>query len=110
MAYTPAPKAVTPRGTFIWPKLNEPDTKYDPMGVYETKIAFDEDTDLSSMQKRVQNLIDEKYDEIVDGLKAEGKGGLAKKIVKRPMDDLFKPEEDEATGEETGRIIVKAKM
>ena len=110
MAFTPAVKKVTPKGTFIWPKLNEPDTKFDPAGVYETKIAFEAGTDLSSLKGKCQEIIDQKYDEIVDQLTNDGKAGLAKKVSKRDLDDIFVAEEDEATGEETGRIIAKAKM
>ena len=110
MAFTPAPKAVTPKGTFIWPKLNEPDTKYNADGVYEVKLAFDEGTDLSALKAKVQKQIDKKYDDMVEQLTADGKGGMAKKLTKRDIDDHFKAEEDEATGEETGRVIIKAKM
>lgn len=110
MAFTPAPKFVTPKGTFIWPKLNEPDTKHVAEGVYEVKLAFEEGTDLSNFKAKVQKQIDRKYDEMVAELTEQGKAGLAKKITKRDIDEIFKPEEDEATGDETGRIIVKAKM
>lgn len=110
MAFTPAPKMVTPKGTFIWPRLNEPDTKYVAEGVYTVKHAFEADTDLSKMKEKAQAQIDKKYDEIVSQLEEDGKGGLAKKVVKRDLDEIFKPEEDEATGDETGRIIINAKM
>lgn len=110
MAFTPAPKMVTPRGTFIWPRLNEPDTKYVAEGVYEVKLAFDEGTDLASFKAKVQKQIDKKFDEITGQLVDDGKAGLAKKITKRDLDDIFKAEEDEATGDETGRIVIKAKM
>ena len=110
MAFTPAPKVVTPKGTFIWPKLNEPDTKYNADGVYEVKIAFDADTDISALKAKVQKQIDKKYNDMVEQLEADGKGGLAKKLSKRDLDDHFKAEEDEATGEETGRVVIKAKM
>lgn len=110
MAFTPAPKVVTPKGTAIWPKLNAPDTKYNADGVYEVKLAFDAGTDLSAIKNKVQQQIDRKYDEMVEQLEADGKGGLAKKLAKRPLDDHFKAEEDEQTGDETGRVIIKAKM
>lgn len=110
MAFTRAPRYVTPKGTAIWPKLNEPDTKFDPAGVYEVKLAFDEDVDLDDFKTKVQKQIDAKYAEIVSKLEDEGKGGLAKKVTKRDIDELFKAEEDDATGDETGRILIKAKM
>src|SRR3546814_13154715 len=102
------PKVVTPKGVGIYPRLNAPDTKYNAAGVYETKLAFDADTPgLSKLQEKVSALIDAKHDEVVAELTEAGKGGLAKKIGKVSP---FKPEEDPETGEETGRIIIKAKM
>lgn len=110
------PKVVTPKGTAIWPRLNTPDTKYNKAGVYEVKLAFEEgDAGLAPLQEKVQGLLDAKYDEIVEEqtqkLTEAGKKGLIKKFV----DSLekvspFKAEEDPETGDETGRVIVKAKM
>lgn len=110
MSFTKPPTAVTPEGVFIWPRLNQPDTKYVSEGVYEVKLAFEGDVDLSTLKAGVQKQLDAKFDEIVGKLNEEGKGGLAKKVTKRDIDDIFKPEEDEATGDETGRTIIKAKM
>jgi hypothetical protein len=40
-------KIVTPKGTAVWPKLNEPDRKFQPEGVYTVKlrVAVDEAQD-----------------------------------------------------------------
>lgn len=108
--FSKGPIKVTPKGTAIFPRLNTPDTKYKAEGVYEVKLAFDADTDLTKLEAAVQKEIDKKYDAMVAELKEAGKAGLAKKITKRPLDDHFKAEEDEATGDETGRIVIKAKM
>lgn len=108
MAFKSYPKVTTPRGVAIWPRLNEPDTKYDSAGVYEAKIAIDaNDPGLAKMQAQVEAIIDEKFAEVVKELTDAGKAGLAKKITKVSP---FKPEEDADTGEETGRIIIKGKM
>ena len=99
---------VTPKGTAIFPKLNTPDTKFNAAGVYEVKLAFDADTPgLDAFRAKVEAMVDERYDEEVAALTEAGKGGLAKKLTKVSP---FKAEEDPATGEETGRILVKAKM
>jgi len=104
------PKAVTPRGTGIYPRLNSPDTKYNKAGVYEVKLAMEPDeAGLDKLQQKVSDLIDAKYDEVVAELNANGKAGLAKKVTKRDLAEIFKPEEDDE-GNETGRIIIKAKM
>ncbi|HEY0623152.1 hypothetical protein [Sphingomonas sp.] len=99
---------VTPKGTAIFPKLNTPDTKFNAAGVYEVKLAFDADTPgLDKFRQIVEQMVDERFDEEVKALEDAGKGGLAKKLTKVSP---FKAEEDPATGDETGRILVKAKM
>lgn len=102
--------AVTPKGVAIWPKLNTPD-EYKGKLHFKTKLAFDaDDPALAPLKDKVSELIDAHYDEIVADLTANNKAGVAKKFTKRSIDDIFKPEEDEATGEETGRVIITAKM
>jgi hypothetical protein len=36
-------KITTPIGTAVWPKLNEPDRRFEPEGVYEVKLRLPED-------------------------------------------------------------------
>ncbi|WJY17651.1 hypothetical protein QQS45_08315 [Alteriqipengyuania flavescens] len=101
-------EAVTPKGTAIWPRLNTPDTKFDPAGKYTCKIAVPgDDEGLAALRKQTQELIDEKFDEVVAKLKEDGKGAVAKKVSKA---DPFVAEEDPETGEETGNILINAKM
>lgn len=108
MAGNSYPRATTPRGTAIWPRLNEPDTKYKAEGKYEAKIAIEGGAPgLEDFMKKVNDLTNKHYDEIVAQLKADGKDGLASKVKKAY---LIKPEEDEKTGEETGRFLLKASM
>lgn len=110
------PKIVTPRGTAIWPRLNEPDTKYNPAGKFEAKIAIEPDADgLAAMQAQVDKLLDAKYDEVIaeqtDKLIKAGKKGLVDKFVESlTKRSPFTPEVDGETGEETGRLLVKAGM
>lgn len=111
-----APKAVTPRGTTIWPRLNTPDDKFNKAGVYSTKIAIDgDDAGLAKLREQVDTLIDAKYDEVVaeitESLTKQGKKGLiAKQVAAVSKVSPFKAEEDDETGEETGRVIINAKM
>lgn len=108
MADARYPRATTPRGTAIWPRLNTPDTKYKAEGKYEAKIAIDADAPgLEAFMQKVNDLTDKHYDEVVQKLKDEGKDGIAAKVKKAY---LIKPEEDEKTGEETGRMLLKASM
>lgn len=99
----------TPKGVAIWPKLNEPDTKYKAEGVYEVKLAFDaNDPALEPIRKKIDETIEAAYQEQVDKLTEQGKKGLIAKLKK--ADSPIKVEEDEETGEETGRVILKFKM
>ena len=104
--------AVTPKGTAVgYQSLNTPDTKFNKAGVYKTKLAIDaDDAGLAKLRETVEQMIDEKHSEIVAELTADKKAAVAKKVTKRDLDDIFKPEEDEDTGEETGRIVITAKM
>jgi hypothetical protein len=102
------PKVTTPRGIAIWPRLNTPDTKFNKAGKYEAKIAIDaNDPGLAKLQEQVEQLIDAKFDEVVKEMTESGKAGLARKVTKVSP---FKAEEDPETGDETGRIMIKAGM
>lgn len=102
-------ETVTPKGTTVYPKLNEPDTKYNPKGSYETKLTFD-DANAGPVQDFValaEKVRDEFFDELVARLTAEKKGAAAKQLKKV---DVLKAELDKETGEETGKVFIKAKM
>lgn len=100
--------AVTPKGTAIYPRLNTPDDKFKKAGQYKVKLAIDaDDAKLAALQTKVDELIEAKRQEIVDELTAAGKAGVAKKIA---TVSPFKAEEDDDTGEETGRVLINAKM
>lgn len=97
----------TPKAPAIWPKLNEPDTKYDADGVYEVKLAFaGDDAGFLAMKAKIEGVIDAEFDKKVKELTEDGKAAVAKKLSKVYP---FNPEEDE-DGEETGRVILKFKM
>jgi len=112
MAERPSyPKVRTPRGIAIWPHLNTPDTKWKKEGKYETKLAFEPEVvasdEFQAFQEKVEELIEAKYQEQVEKLTKAGKKGLVSKLKKVSP---FKAEEDDETGDETGRIIIKAGM
>lgn len=108
MAEVQPVKATTPKGTAIYPRLNSPDDKYVAEGEYKVKLAFDaEDPDFIAFRERVEKMVDEVFDAKVAELKADNKGGLASKLVKQYP---FTVEEDAATGDETGRILINSRM
>lgn len=110
------PTVRTPKGVSIWPRLNTPDTKYKKEGKYEAKIAIDgSDPELEALREKVYALRDEKLAEvraeITEKLTKQGKKGLiAKTLEAITVADPFTVEEDGETGEETGRVLMKASM
>lgn len=107
MAEVKPVNAVTPKGTAIYPRLNTPDDKFVKEGEYKLKLAFDaDDADFKKFEKKVNALVDEAFDAKVAELTEDGKGAVAKKLQKRYP---FTPEEDQDTGEETGRILISSR-
>ena len=87
------------RGIAVFPRLNEPDTKFDAAGVYSTRLRMTADAAaplLSRLEKMQEAAVAE--------AQAEKKG----KRVKQ-QDLPIEPELDE-DGNETGNFILKAKM
>lgn len=63
---------VTPRGSAIWPKVNEPSTKFDPMGVYSCDIKVSEE-DAKAFIEELKPIVDAAY---ALELKSQGKKSL----------------------------------
>lgn len=98
----------SPRGISIYPKLNKPDTKFDPAGVYEVKLAMDgNDPQVQAFVRRLEKVRDDKFAELVKQLTAEKKAAKAKELKPGKVVTI---EVNDETGDETGRVIFKAKM
>lgn len=52
----------SPKGTAIWPRLNEPDRKFQPEGVYSVRLRLDED-EAAPFQTKLAKLVEELYKE-----------------------------------------------
>lgn len=94
-------KSITPRGQAVFPKLNEPDTKYDAAGVYQVKLAYDPNDPV--VQKFITKL-EAAQAQLFEEFKAE-----------KPIHKKFKlspvyTEELDKEGDETGRILFNFKM
>jgi hypothetical protein len=114
----PAIKVTTPEGTFIWPKLNEPDFKFSPdKGQFQCRIRL--------TQEEAQPIIDKidaaakvAYDDAVAKLEAaieEAKTGADKKKLKDRLvkfEMASKPYTDDVDddGDANGNIILNFKM
>lgn len=91
---------VTPKGVFVYPCLNRPDTKFDDAGVYSVKLKLDADA-ATPLKTRFDELIEAQVKKVQDELAAEGK----KKKVKCADTPYY---EDEETGEVTFNFKMKA--
>lgn len=124
--FVAGPKFTTPRAAAIWPRLNEPDTKYNAAGVYECKVELPiNDPTVQKMRAKALELAQAKYDEVREAnpdlltdeeyeaksaeLKAAGKQALIKKLKSISLIEPLQEEIDEE-GEGTGTVILKAKM
>lgn len=121
----PSVDAITPAGIAQWPKLNTPDT-FKNKTTFNTKLVFDPDED-SVVNKKAANLVnaatqlrDEFFDALVADMREQAaelrgaKKGAKAKEIEAKIDALEKapigkPEADEETGEETGKVIILAK-
>jgi hypothetical protein len=107
----------TSRGTAVgFVTLNNPDTKFDKDGKFSVALAFDaDDATLQQIEAAAAELTEAKLEEvkaeITEKLTKQNKKGLiAKTLDVLSTINLIKTEEDEETGEETGRKIIKASM
>jgi hypothetical protein len=107
----------TSRGTAVgWVSLNTPDTKFDKDGKFSVALAFaEDDATLQQIEEAAEALTNAKLEEVKAEItekltKANKKGLIAKTLDAITTISLIKSEEDEETGEETGRKIIKAAM
>ena len=110
---------ITPRGVAIYPKLNEPDTKFVPEGVYETRLRIDPAATDGVLGKDaitwadLLDAIDAQQAEFFAAKKKELAGGDGKAKVKaKSITSIeFGREADvDDDGNETGNVVIRAKM
>jgi hypothetical protein len=112
-------KVVTPKGVAIYPKLNKPDTKFDAAGVFEVKLKFDPAAEDGVLGKTATSWADIKaaVDAQQEGFLAAKKADLMKgdgkaKNKAKSIESVewgAEPDVDDE-GDETGLIVMKAKM
>ena len=128
--YVAGPKFTTPRAPAIWPRLNEADTKFDAAGVYECKQELPLDNPIvQKIRAKALELAQAKFEEVkeqlagdpqvffdedeyeakVAELKKAGKTALIKKLKLVTLNEPLPPEVDDE-GDETGTVMLKAKM
>ncbi len=96
---------VSPRGTFKYPKLTEPDTKFKDAGEYSVTLVCD------PADKDVQALID-KIDKGAAECLAKAKAGEKAPAKKKKWESKYLPHKDgeDEDGEPTGNVEFKFNM
>jgi len=93
---------VTPKAEALWPRLNEPDTKFNPEGDYSVALVFERnDKDFKKLSATLKQARDARFAEW-----ARENPKLARKAKPAPV---FAKDVDE-DGNDTGRILVRFKM
>lgn len=93
---------VTPRGIAVWPRLNEPDTKFKPEGEFSVKLRYaDDDADALKLVAKLEKMRDEEFAKFIS------ENPKKKKVAK--LAPIAKPELDDE-GEETGFFTLNFKM
>lgn len=106
MAQPKREKFISPKGSFSWPKLTVPDTKFKPEGEYSVKLILESD---SPECKRLIKQIDAAAAESLAEKKSEAKNAAeAKKWETKsvPYAEVL----DEETGDPTGQTEFNFKM
>lgn len=88
---------VSPRGEAVWPKLSEPNTQFNPDGVYETDLRLGAEEGQKFLSK-LEDMLDEHYDNVC---KEQGKKVKRGSISCKPV---------EVDGTATGELDFKFKM
>lgn len=110
MANTANTKPITatlPRSPAVWPKLDQPDTKWKPEGEYVTKQRIPL-ADAEPFMKQIDELAERHLAAVRKKLIEDKKPAEAKKLS-LSKDKPYVAEVDE-DGNETGYITIKAKM
>lgn len=90
-------RLTTPKGYAQYPYLLEPDTKFNPEGDYKVNLAMDDNEATNKLITKLEQILDDFYEENEDVAKAQAKG---RKVAKA---DIFENDEE-------GRIVLKFKQ
>lgn len=93
---------VTPIGEALWPKLYEPDTKFDPDGVYSVKLRIDKE-DAYPLIEAFDAIVHERF----EAEQEAAKNARERNKIKM-ADPCYTFEEDE-DGNETGYVLMNFK-
>lgn len=104
----PGVKFITPKGVAIYPKLHKPDTKWKAEGQYSVKLRVRPEDVPAELIEKIEALRTAKAEEVRAELASKKQGAKVKSL--KVTDVVFPAEVDKDTGEETGFLVVNAKM
>lgn len=94
-------KFVTPKGVAVFPRLNKPDTKFNPDGDWSTKLRMPVIEEVQDLMNTIEAEAEKQFNETVEGFKKDGKAAQAKAVKKADLP--FRMAVD-ADGNETGEV------
>lgn len=102
-------KLITPRGLAIFPAITKPDAKFPKNGypVYHCKLLLEPSDELTAFLEKAQKRLDEEVEAVRAELKAKKEGAKVKTLK---VAAITKPQADKETGDETGKLIINAKL
>jgi len=100
-------KFMTPAVVSIYPRLNEPDTKFKKEGEYSVKLPFADGEFPAELLEKIEEMVERKRVEVVKALTDDKKLAKVKSLKIRP---ILTAESDKETGEDTGRFTINVKM
>lgn len=107
------PEFTSPRGVFVYPKLNEPDYGNEqfpkPDGEFSVNLRLSRADAEKFIEDKLSGLLATAYTEAEEAF-AKLPVGTRKKLGKVTQNDLFKIEYDKETEEETGFVTFKFAM
>lgn len=96
---------ITPHGEAVFPRLIEPDTKFDSNGVYSIKLRLPDGPEATALIEKIDAVRQQAFDEAVEA----APNALAKKKVKM-AEPSYTWELDRDTGLETNNWLFNFKM
>lgn len=102
----PSVNFITPRGVFIFPKLNKPDD-YRGDVRYKVKLRVSPDDIPAELTEKLEALRDEWLAKVKAELTEKKQGAKLKGLT---VLDVFQPEINKETGDETGFVLIYASM
>jgi len=102
MARAKAERYTSPKGIAVWPRLNEPDTKFKATGEFSTKLAYEaDDAAFLALVAKLEGIRDIAFAQFISENPKKKKTAKVAPVAREELDE---------DGEETGRMTLTFKM